>query len=59
MIEELIDKMIDEKMDHKEYMELSEEIDDMEVKQMFMKMSQDEENHYKMLREYMERLMNK
>lgn len=56
--EELIDKMIEEKMGCKEYKEIAESIDDEELSGMFMKMSEDEHNHYKMLKEYMKRKIN-
>lgn len=52
--EEIIDHLVAEKMDYKEYKELAEKMEREEYKNMFMKIAEDECNHYKMIRELLE-----
>ena len=58
MIGDIIDKMIEEKMDYKEYKEMAEEVEDEEIKEMLNTIANQEHNHYKMLKEWMMRLVN-
>ena len=58
MIEKIIELMIDEKIGQKDYEEFSEHFEDSEVKAMLMKISQDEHNHYKMLKELLSRYID-
>lgn len=52
MIKELLNKLVDEKLDMKEYEKMAEETNDNELKQMLMIISDQEKDHYRMLREY-------
>lgn len=57
MLEEILDHLVSEKMDCKEYKEIAEKMEDEELKKMFNFMSEQEHDHYKMIKEYLARHM--
>lgn len=52
MIKDLLDHLVNEKMDIEEYEELMEEAEDINLKEMLRHIREDECNHYKMIKEY-------
>lgn len=58
MIEKLLDHLVSEKMDMKEYMELAEMTDDTHLKDMLNKLAYAECEHYKMIRDYLSSKIN-
>lgn len=52
MIKELLNKLVDEKLDMKSYEKMAEETNDMDLKQLLMNLSEQEKEHYKMIRDY-------
>lgn len=57
MLDEMLDHLVGEKMDYKEYKKLADEMEDEELKKMFNFMAEQEHDHYKMLKEYIERMI--
>lgn len=57
LFEELLEHLISEKMDCKEYKELAEETDNVDLKNMLMVMAKDEHNHYEMLKAFIARMI--
>lgn len=53
MVNKLIDMLIDEKMGCKEYDELADMVEEEDVREMFKMISEQEHNHYKMIKEYL------
>ena len=49
----LLDHLVHEKIDAKEYKELSEKTNDMRLKEILIKLSEAECEHYRMIREYL------
>lgn len=54
-IEEIIDMIVDEKIGCQKYREMANETDNMEIKKMFDFMANQENDHYRMLKEYLEK----
>lgn len=57
MLDKLIDMLIDEKMGCEKYKKMAEEQENEEMKKMFMFIAEQEHDHYKMLKEYLIRMM--
>lgn len=57
--EEIIDYLIDEKMGYEKYKKLAMCMDNEAYKEMFLKIAEDENNHFKMIKEYLSRMMPK